>query len=221
MDGKPRVNPGNVIIAAIIGIAIIGFLAKNASNAPSGDSTASSTVAQAQQPDQSQAQQPDSSQAADASTGDGVLSKSEEVSRAHTSGSTAQKVYGNPAKWLGMYVRFPCKISNVIDLGNGSSGANAQCGQGVTATLDTTPPDVDYSDPDAVAKAERAIQSRTDAAMKRMQDNAMLVLVGTKASSLDGGQVITVTGQVLAPSDGTNAMGAKMSFPTVRIDYAE
>jgi hypothetical protein len=84
-----------------------------------------------------------------------------------------------------------------------------------------TSPDVDYSDPDAVAKAERDMESHTNATMKKMQDSALLLLVGDKASSLDGGQIITVTGQVLAPSDGTNAMGAKMSFPTIRIDYAE
>lgn len=211
METNPRMSPGKIVIVVIVALAIVGFLAKGMSNTPSTDGTISAEVAQAQQPDSSQA---------DASN-DGVLSKSEEISRARNSGATAQKVYGNPNKWQGTYVRFPCKVSNVVDLGNGSSGANADCGQAVTTTFDTTSPDVDYTDPDAVAKAEREMESRTNATMKKMQDSALLLLVGGKASSLDGGQIITVTGQVLAPSDGTNAMGAKMSFPTVRIDYAE
>jgi hypothetical protein len=109
----------------------------------------------------------------------------------------------------------------VIKNDDGSHGANAQCGEAATLSFDAAIPDVDYSDPEAVAKASRDMQRKTNEMAKKIKDNATLFLVGEKTAAFDGGQVVTVTGEVIEPMDGTNAMGAKMTFPTVRVDYAE
>jgi hypothetical protein len=155
-------------------------------------------------------------------TGQG-LSKADELSQVDT-GATALKVYGNPDKWSGTYVKFPCKISNVVDAGDGGKEANATCGESVT--LDFTKgssdtPDVDYSDPEAVSKLEARQQREMSAEMKKASDSALLLLVGDKVAAFDGGQLVTIIGKVTGTTEGENTMGATTQFPTVRVDYAE
>src|ERR1700677_131009 len=94
------------------------------------------------------------SQQSDDSSGPDVLSKHDELVAAK-SGPTASQVYGNAKKWAGHYVRLDCKITNVIA---NSNEANATCGKGVAADPEsfTKTPNIDYSDPDAVSRAEAA-----------------------------------------------------------------
>jgi hypothetical protein len=146
-----------------------------------------------------------------------MQSKQMELAKA-IAGPSATQMAGNVRKWKGSFVHFPCKITNVID----GPEANAMCGVGVTATFHNDPaPNIDYADGAAVAKAEKAAESSMAAQMKRAEDQAMIVLVGERVKNFDGGQIVTITGEVLGPEEGTNAMGATLNYPTVRVDYAE
>ncbi len=149
---------------------------------------------------------------------DAIPSKSDELADARRGGPTATQMAGNSDKWKGSYVRFPCKIINVI----AGPAANAMCGRGVTATFDAAPPsNVDYSDPNAI---DKAVQESEDSAQRQtqvMEDQAMVVLVGDKVGNFDGGQIVTITGEVMGAQSGRNGMGATLNYATVRVDYAE
>ncbi|HEY1680963.1 MAG TPA: hypothetical protein VGF98_04955 [Candidatus Tumulicola sp.] len=156
------------------------------------------------------------------SSQDTPLSKADEVAQVNH-GATASKVYGNPDKWTGTYVRFPCKISNVVDAGDGTKEANAICGESVTVNFTSglsNTSDVDYSDPDAVAKAQARQQNEMNVQMKKASDSALLLLTGDKVGDFDGGQVVTIIGKVTGTTEGQNTMGASTQFPTIRVDYA-
>lgn len=86
---------------------------------------------------------------------DATRSKQDELDDARR-GPTATKMAGNAEKWRGSFVHFPCKITNVID----GPAANAMCGLGVTAKLDTSAANVDYSDPSSVDKAMRQLEKK-------------------------------------------------------------
>ncbi len=159
----------------------------------------------------------------DSDSSSAVLAKADELLEAKH-GPTATQMAGNANKWRESYVHFPCKIINVV---NGPA-ANATCGRGVTATFTSSVPaipNVDYSDPNAYRSAlNRAIKQSERGAERQMavmQDQAMVVLVGDKVANFDGGQIVTITGQVLGDQQGRNAMGMTLSYPTVRVDYAE
>lgn len=145
-----------------------------------------------------------------------TLSKSDELFIA-LHGPTATQMAGNANKWKGRYVHFPCKITNVVD----GPAANAMCGKGVTATFEMATPNVDYSDPNAVDRAMKQAEASENRQMALADDEAMIVLVGDKVSGFDGGQVVTITGQVLGTQQGQNAMGATIEYPTVRVDFAK
>lgn len=161
---------------------------------------------------------PDVQSASDSSdSSDSIPSKSDELADAKR-GPSATQMAGNANKWRGSYVHFPCKITNVIE----GPAANAMCGRGITAKLDVSQPnDVDYSDPNAVNKAIKESQENSERQMQVMQDQAMVVLVGDKVGNLDGGQIVTITGEVMGAQSGQNAMGATLEYPTIRVDYAE
>ena len=97
------------------------------------------------------------------------------------------------------------------------------CGKGIAAdpmALSKTPT-IDYSDPDAVSRAEAAQEKAGQQFARDIQDQALLVLVGDKVSNLDGDQRVTIIGPVLGSEEGKNGMGATMDYATVRVDYAE
>jgi len=48
---------------------------------------------------------------------------------------------------------------------------------------------------------------------------SLLLIVGDRVSDLDANQVFSFVGTVQEPTDGTNAMGGEMHFPTVRDDF--
>jgi uncharacterized protein YceK len=107
---------GNMTIRKSISIlAVAALLGGCGSGQHTSDSSSASQ-------DSAASQQADSND----TTGQG-LSKADELSQVDT-GATALKVYGNPDKWSGTYVKFPCKISNVVDAGDGGKEANATCG---------------------------------------------------------------------------------------------
>ena len=56
---------------------------------------------------------------------------------------------------------------------------------------------------------------------KDAPDQVLVVLVGSKVGSLDGGHVVTITGQVLGSVERTNGIGATVDYATIRVDYAE
>jgi hypothetical protein len=204
------------------GVFLLSFIIAVIASAgvPTPETSASSTTS-----DTEDSNQPSSPPAADTSDTSGqpepfpVLDKQEEAQRVNRD-ATATKVFGNPSKWAGEYVRFPCKIMNVVNLDNGS-GANATCGAGVTATFSSNMPNVDYSDPQAVARAEQEMEKNANGQVQRAEDQALLLLVGDKVRSFDGGQIVTIMGPVIGTTEGKNAMGATLEYPTVRIDYAE
>ena len=153
-------------------------------------------------------------------SGPARLGKSDELNAAKH-GPTASQVYGNPKKWAGSYVRLTCKITNVLQENGSVPTANAMCGRGVTARLDTSSPNIDYTDPDAVNRAMAKQQRAADQFTRESEDEALLVLTGDRVSQFDGNQIVTVIGPVLGALEGKNAMGATMDFATVRVDYAE
>jgi hypothetical protein len=145
-------------------------------------------------------------------------SKADEIGDAQALHLTATRVAGNAKKWRGAYVRFPCRITNVIE----GPAANAVCGRGVAATFHADmPANVDYTDPQAVAHAEAAAEKSAHEELEVMQDQAIVLLVGDRVKDFDGGQVVTISGQVLESEEGRTGLGVTRDFPTIRVDYAE
>lgn len=52
-------------------------------------------------------------------------------------------------------------------------------------------------------------------------DETNIVVLYEETNALDQGQSIRILGTVMAPSEGTNAFGGAMNFPTVRADFME
>lgn len=136
-------------------------------------------------------------------------------------GPSATQIYGNPQKWKGAFTKITCKVDSVIMLDDGTNAANAICGEGVTATIDASMSNVDYRNLDDVEKAAKRQAQQMNEMSRKIQDMSLLLLVGDKVKSLDGGQVVTVVGPVLGTTPGTNAMGVAVYSPTVRADYIQ
>jgi hypothetical protein len=148
------------------------------------------------------------------------IGKGDELRAAREDGPTASQVFGNANKWAGHYVRLDCKITNVIA---DSDEANAMCGKGIAADPEALAktPNIDYSDPDAVSRAEAEQEKAGQQFARDVQDQALMVLVGDHVSEFDGNQRVTIIGPVLGSEEGKNGMGATMDYATVRVDYAE
>jgi hypothetical protein len=52
-------------------------------------------------------------------------------------------------------------------------------------------------------------------------DDTNIVLEYDDTGSVDAGQSVRVLGTVDSPSEGTNAMGGSMNFPTVKVEFME
>lgn len=50
---------------------------------------------------------------------------------------------------------------------------------------------------------------------------AILVIQYDDAQSLEKGQAVRILGTVAPPTEGTNAMGGSMNFPTVKAEFME
>jgi hypothetical protein len=157
------------------------------------------------------------------SSGNGAAQKQsiEEESAAAQRGPTATQAFGNPDKWAGTFVRWRCRITNVVSSDGDNSTANAVCGAGIDAHLDITQPNIDYTDQSAVNRSIAESEHKGEEYAQKISDQALFVLVGAPVGDFDGGQKTTIFGPVVGSIEGKNGMGVTVRFATVRVDYAK
>ncbi|HET9392202.1 MAG TPA: hypothetical protein VFO29_01580 [Candidatus Rubrimentiphilum sp.] len=137
-----------------------------------------------------------------------------EMSRQVKPSVSAAKIAGNPLKYVGVVVKLRCTIVDVPS----ADFANATCGPKDPDFSVPSTANVDYTDPDSIAKYEQRQEAAFAKSAEALKEQGSLVLEG-EVATFDANQVITLIGTVVQPMNGKNRMGVEQDFPAVRIDY--